>query len=177
MKKEKNNDSSISLSRRNKISKELEKRLGPEFISYRPGFGGSKVAYIEGWTAIALANKIFGYDGWSSEIKNMNIDYMDVENKKVSIGVSCVIRITLQNGNYKEDVGFGSSENQRFKSEAYQKAKKEAATDALKRALRQFGNCLGNCCYDKEFLKDIQKITKQENHKIDTNNLFRRYEF
>lgn len=36
--------------------------------------------------------------------------------------------------------------------------RKEAVTDALKRALRNFGNLLGNCLYDKEYTKEIQKI-------------------
>ena len=31
--------------------------------------------------------------------------------------------------------------------------KKEAVTDALKRTLRNFGNLLGNCLYDKEYAK------------------------
>jgi DNA repair and recombination protein RAD52 len=31
--------------------------------------------------------------------------------------------------------------------------KKEAVTDALKRTLRNFGNLLGNCLYDKEYTK------------------------
>lgn len=36
------------------------------------------------------------------------------------------------------------------------KAKKEAVTDAIKRALRIFGNHLGNCVYDKEYLKSLK---------------------
>jgi hypothetical protein len=31
-------------------------------------------------------------------------------------------------------------------------------TDGVKRALKGFGNVLGNCLYDREFLKDIQKV-------------------
>jgi DNA repair and recombination protein RAD52 len=36
--------------------------------------------------------------------------------------------------------------------------KKEAVTDGVKRALRSFGNVLGNCLYDKEYTKEIIKI-------------------
>jgi len=36
--------------------------------------------------------------------------------------------------------------------------RKEAVTDALKRALRNFGNLLGNCLYDKEYTREIQKV-------------------
>jgi DNA repair and recombination protein RAD52 len=83
----------------------------------------------------------------------------------------------LKDGTSREDIGFGSSENQRSKSQAYEKAKKEAATDALKRALRQLGDCLGNCCYDKEFLRDIKKITKQKAEGLDPSKLLRKIEF
>lgn len=41
------------------------------------------------------------------------------------------------------------------------KAKKEAVTDAVKRTLRSFGNVLGNCLYDKEYTKEIEKIKVQ----------------
>ncbi len=36
--------------------------------------------------------------------------------------------------------------------------KKEAVTDAIKRALRNFGNLLGNCLYDKAYTQEIVKI-------------------
>jgi DNA repair and recombination protein RAD52 len=31
-------------------------------------------------------------------------------------------------------------------------------TDATKRALRNFGNLLGNCLYDKDYNKEVSKI-------------------
>jgi DNA repair and recombination protein RAD52 len=37
-------------------------------------------------------------------------------------------------------------------------AKKEAVTDATKRALKSFGNVLGNCLYDKEYAKEVVKM-------------------
>lgn len=37
-------------------------------------------------------------------------------------------------------------------------AKKEAVTDATKRALKTFGNVLGNCLYDKEYAKEVVKM-------------------
>lgn len=36
--------------------------------------------------------------------------------------------------------------------------KKEAITDATKRALRTFGNLLGNCLYDKNYVSEIGKM-------------------
>lgn len=57
-----------------------------------------------------------------------------------------------------QDIGYGSIENSKGKAAAFEKAKKEAATDGLKRALRSFGNVLGNCLYDKDYLKKVKPM-------------------
>ncbi len=42
--------------------------LAPEMVSQRCGPGGQKLAYIEGWRLIALANEVFGFNGWSHSV-------------------------------------------------------------------------------------------------------------
>ncbi|KAH8108510.1 Rad52/22 double-strand break repair protein [Phellopilus nigrolimitatus] len=139
----------------------LNKKLGPEFISQRPGPGGGpKLTYAEGWKVINLANEVFGFNGWSSSVVNMNTDYIDYseETRRFTVGVSAVIRVTLRDGIFHEDVGYGMLENSRSKGAALDKCKKEAVTDGVKRALRNFGNLLGNCLYDKQYTQEIVKI-------------------
>ena len=46
------------------------------------------------------------------------------------------MRVELKNGAYHEDVGYGISEGLRSKGLSIEKARKEAATDGLKRSLR-----------------------------------------
>ncbi|KAF2690754.1 hypothetical protein K458DRAFT_398746 [Lentithecium fluviatile CBS 122367] len=156
------------------LQSRLNKQLGPEYISQRPGNGGGRVAYLEGNKAIALANEVFGFNGWSSSLGQVQIDYVDenTQNGKVSLGLSIVVRITLKDGTYHEDIGYGSIENGKGKAASFEKAKKEAATDGLKRALRTFGNVLGNCLYDKEYLKKVQAM-KIKPRKFDEVNLYR----
>lgn len=163
----------FSSDEKSRISKLLNKKLAPEYISYRQGFNRMNVPYVEGWTVISLANQIFGFDGWSSQILKMEIDYCDNIDSKWTLGIFCIVRISLKDGTYKEDVGFGSSENQKRKSDAFEKARKEAATDALKRALRQYGNSLGNCCYDKDFIKTVRNIEKKEKEFVSAKDLYR----
>ena len=50
--------------------------------------------------------------------------------------MSTFVRVQLKNGAYHEDIGYGISEGMRSKGLSIEKAKKEAATDGLKRALR-----------------------------------------
>ncbi|ORX95421.1 recombination protein Rad52 [Basidiobolus meristosporus CBS 931.73] len=143
----------------NSTRRMLSMQLGPEYVSTRAAFGGTKVAYLEGWKSINLANEMFGFNGWSSTIVDYTVDYLDVtDTGRVSLGMSCIMRVTLKDGTYHEDVGYGNIENAKTKSQAFEKVKKEAATDALKRALRTFGNSLGNCLYDKNFLKQISRF-------------------
>lgn len=133
------------------IQGRLGRHLGAELITDRPAPGGGRVAYIEGWQAIALANDTFGFDGWSTEIKSIQIDHQGEQNKRHTILISAIVRVTLKNGTYHEDIGCGSAENSSSRTQAFEKAKKEAVTDALKRTLRQFGNGLGNCLYDRAY--------------------------
>lgn len=154
------------------IQAKLDKKLGPEYISKRIGFGSSRVAYIEGWKVINLANQIFGFNGWSTEVKNVMVDFLDERQGKFNIGCTAIVRVTLENGTYREDIGYGTVENERRKSAAFERAKKSAVTDALKRSLRGFGNALGNCLYDKEFLSRIDKV-KFDPPDFDEGNLFR----
>ncbi|QHS75251.1 recombinase RAD52 [Saccharomyces paradoxus] len=154
------------------IQTKLDKKLGPEYISKRVGFGTSRIAYIEGWRVINLANQIFGYNGWSTEVKSVVIDFLDERQGKFSIGCTAIVRVTLTSGTYREDIGYGTVENERRKPAAFERAKKSAVTDALKRSLRGFGNALGNCLYDKDFLAKIDKV-KFDPPDFDENNLFR----
>eukprot|EP01130_Rhizamoeba_saxonica_P005272 TRINITY_DN2117_c0_g1_i3.p1 TRINITY_DN2117_c0_g1~~TRINITY_DN2117_c0_g1_i3.p1 ORF type:complete len:206 (-),score=52.85 TRINITY_DN2117_c0_g1_i3:32-649(-) len=117
-------------------------------------------AYVESWKAIELANSIFGFSGWSSSIIDITPDYVLKESGKFKVGVTAVVKVMLKDGTYHEDVGYGTCEN-RNQGTAIENAKKEAVSDARKRALRCFGNALGNCIYDKEHIKDIKKVKRK----------------
>lgn len=161
------------------ISSRLDKQLGPEYISSRAGPGGTRVHYLTAEKVIGLANEVFGFNGWSSSIQNIQVDFADEnpQTQRVSIGLSVIVRVTLRNGTYHEDVGYGSIENAKGKAMAFEKAKKEGTTDALKRTLRNFGNVLGNCIYDQDYVKQVTKIKTQPNKKFDPDNLHRHSDF
>lgn len=54
----------------------LDKKLGPEYISSRPGASGLRVHYLSADKCINLANEVFGFNGWSSSIQNIQIDFV-----------------------------------------------------------------------------------------------------
>lgn len=161
------------------IASKLDKQLGPEYISARAGPGGQRVHYLTAEKCITLANEVFGFNGWSSSIQNIQVDFADEhpQTQRVSIGLSVIVRVTLRDGTYHEDIGYGSIENAKGKAMAFEKAKKEGTTDGLKRALRSFGNILGNCIYDKDYVSQVVKLKAQPVKKFDQNNLHRHSDF
>ncbi|KAH9965177.1 Rad52/22 family double-strand break repair protein-domain-containing protein [Russula dissimulans] len=146
------------------IQTKLNRRLGPEYVSQRPAPGGGpKLTYVEGWKIIGLANEVFGYNGWCSTVTRIETDFidMDPESRRFNVGITALVKITLRDGTYHEDIGYGTGENLKSKGAALDKAKKEAVTDGVKRALRNFGNLLGLCLYEKSFTQEVIKIKPQ----------------
>ncbi|XP_020857158.1 DNA repair protein RAD52 homolog isoform X2 [Phascolarctos cinereus] len=155
------------------IQNALRQRLGPEYISSRQAGGGQKVCYIEGHRVISLANEMFGYNGWAHSVTRQNVDFVDLNNGKFCVGVCAFVRVQLKDGSYHEDVGYGVSEGLKSKALSLEKARKEAVTDGLKRALRCFGNALGNCILDKDYLKSLNKLPQQLPSELDLANIKR----
>ena len=157
------------------IEAKLKRRLGPNFVSQRPAPGGQRVVYVEGWKVIALANDIFGFNGWSHAVTSSTIDFVDHVNGRFFVGVAANVRVELRGGRtFHEDVGYGVAEGMRSKALAIEKARKEAATDGLKRALKSFGNALGNCLNDKSFVQYVLAQPKTaDSFESDRNGLIR----
>ena len=106
------------------LQAKLDKKLGPEYISTRPGPGGNqKLTYAEGWKIINLANEIFGFNGWSSSVVSLTVDFMDVSegSGRISVGVTAIVRVTLRDGVFHEDIGYGMLENSKSKAQALDK--------------------------------------------------------
>ncbi|NXP80979.1 RAD52 protein, partial [Ramphastos sulfuratus] len=143
------------------IQDALRQRLGPEYISSRQAGGGQKVCYIEGHKVISLANEMFGFNGWAHSVTRQNVDFVDLNNGKFYVGVCAFVKVQLKDGSYHEDVGYGVSEGLKSKALSLEKARKEAVTDGLKRALKCFGNALGNCILDKDYLRAVNKLPHQ----------------
>jgi DNA recombination protein Rad52 len=141
-----------------KQSDELAKPLDPKHVVKPTGQFGAKGDYIEGWHAIAEANRIFGHDGWSYTIQLIqdSLIQADIERerngqkhteKQWQAAYTCICTVSA-GGATRQDVGFGSGFAKQI-GDAIEGATKEAATDALKRALRTFGHPFGLALYDK----------------------------
>lgn len=132
---------------------ELKKPLDPRHVASRSQ-GGGQVSYIEGWHAIAEANRIFGFDGWTRETLDLRQLGEPYEvNGKWRVNYSARVRIVVtgegdQFSVTREGCGFGQGIDKDV-GQAHESALKEAETDAMKRALMTFGNPFGLALYDK----------------------------
>ena len=110
---------------------------------------GVTMSYIEGYHAINEANRIFGFDGWSLNTRDINLVQAVQDDKgKWIVGYTCICVVTVGEV-VRYGAGFGQGNNPDL-GRAHESAIKEAETDAMKRALRTFGNQFGLALYDKE---------------------------
>lgn len=134
-----------------KITDELTKPLDLQHVATREK-GGAKLSYIEGWHAINEANRIFGFLQWDMEtIYNKPVSAEKNQNGNHIIGYEAKVRITVRYEGQtivREGTGYGSG-IAKLLFDAHEGAGKEAETDAMKRALKSFGNPFGLALYDK----------------------------
>jgi DNA repair and recombination protein RAD52 len=129
----------------------LEAPLDPKHVKKPSGSFGPKGDYLEGWHVINELNRVFGFDGWSYTIDLRRDALEQGQDSKGQpqwqAAYTCVCTLTVGE-TVRQDVGFGSGFAKQV-GDAIEGATKEAATDALKRCARTFGNIFGLALYDK----------------------------
>ena len=125
---------------------QLNQPIDPKNVETRDGnrSGTLQLAYVESWHVIKEANRIFGFDGWSSETIQLDC----VQNDDVCVTYIAKVRVTVGDV-IREGVGAGHGKGERVNlGDKHESAVKEAESDARKRALMQFGNQFGLSLYD-----------------------------
>ncbi len=112
---------------------------------------GRVLTYIEGWQAIAEANRIFGFDGWDREtIESRCVLAREIRGAFTAIYIARVRIKVRAEGETIIREGHGTGEGQgAHPGEVHDKAVKAAETDATKRALATFGKPFGLSLYLK----------------------------
>lgn len=131
--------------------KQLSSKLSPDNVKSRTQ-AGRQLSYIEGWHAIAEANRIFGFDAWDRQLTAIRQlgEPREIDGKW-RVGYMATVRIVVSAGEreiVRDGTGYGSGIDRDVGS-AHESAIKEAETDAMKRALMTFGNPFGLALYDK----------------------------
>lgn len=126
----------------------LNSELKPSAIRTRQR-QGRELSYIEGWHAIAEANRIFGPDGWNREtVETKCLLGRERQGQYEAVYVARV-RITVRASDQtvtRDGIGSGEAQGETL-GEVHDKAIKTAETDATKRALATFGKPFGLSLY------------------------------
>ena len=136
--------------------------------------GNISLSYIEGHDVIETANKVFGFGNWSYSISKLEqVSQEQNQNQNHVICYKAIVQVLIHSENHtqevrKEDVGFGTGVAKTL-ADAHENASKEAVTDALKRAMRSFGNQFGNSLYDKSRLIRTNEQANNESKPQQTN--------
>lgn len=134
----------------------LRRKLDPAHV--KPAPRGKYGDYVDGYHVVSEANRIFGEEGWSYEVTRLEkVSEQTVETQKgpqYRVGYLCAVRVhvlVLGERSFKEGVAVGTGVGSpNTIADHHESAVKEAETDALKRALRTYGNTFGLALYDKE---------------------------
>lgn len=117
--------------------------------------GNINLSYIEGHDVIETANKVFGFGNWDYSISKLEQVSQEVnQNQNNVVCYKAQVQVLVHSEDHlqdisREDVGFGTGTAKAL-ADAHEGGAKEAVTDALKRALRSFGNQFGNSLYNKD---------------------------
>ena len=116
---------------------------------------GRKFSYLPTFDVVNTLNLIFGFDGWETRIKKLEmLDSSMNQNGNHIVTFSAIVQLKVWDNTHKhfiirEDSGVSIS-TARTMAEAIETASKASISDGLKRAAKSYGNSLGNALYDPE---------------------------
>jgi DNA repair and recombination protein RAD52 len=129
--------------------------------------GNIQLSYIEGHSVIETANQVFGFGNWDYSISKLEQVSSEINsNQNNVLCYKATVKVLVHDKSHeqnisREDVGFGTGVAKTL-ADAHEGAAKEAVTDALKRALRSFGNQFGNSLYSKDKNNNQQNYQNQQ---------------
>ena len=141
----------------------LKAKLDAEHVKTREA-NGITLPYIEGWHAIAEANRIFGFDGWDRRTVATNCIWTGTRAQLYRAAYVAKVRIYVRAGDVlivREGSGSGEGAGD-TPGQAHELGLKSAETDATKRALATFGNPFGLALYDPE-QANVRKVRSAKN--------------
>lgn len=148
------------------VSTLLQQPLDPSAI--KPPPKGKFGEYVDALHVIREANRIFGEGGWSytvtrlEKVSEQTVQLSGSNGPYEQFRVGYLASVVVDVAGVKREgcaVGMGNG-NPNSMADQHESAVKEAETDALKRALRSFGNTFGLALYDKD--KNNREVGKPE---------------
>src|SRR5437899_8909098 len=134
---------------------QLKEPLKAERIHYRKGPKGMELKYIKGDDAIGVANDIFGYGKWGYRVVNREHKVVEDRQKGPMDVYICDIELYVAGAMFPFSGDGMGVVNDPYTVEMHDMARHTAETDAVKRALRFYGDQFGLSLYDKDDYVDV----------------------
>ena len=131
--------------------RQLKAKLKAKHVKTRQA-EGALLHYVEGWHAIAEANRIFGFDAWDRRTVSSKCVHSERHGRSHFAAYVAKVRVSVRAGDItivREGSGMGEGAAP-TPGKAHELALKGAETDGTKRALATFGNPFGLALYDRE---------------------------
>lgn len=130
------------------IERELDSKIPRDVVETRDGGGGRKLSYLPGHYVIDMLNKIFGPLNWAKEVLDVR-QIVNTTSRGEFPAYLVKVRLSVikpdQTVVVKEGYGYGADKSG---LNAHELAIKEAVTDAMKVAAKDFGMSLGLALYN-----------------------------
>jgi hypothetical protein len=141
-----------------KQARALSRSIPARFIRSRT-LNGQDISYVEGWYALASANRLFGFEGWDRETVESRCVFSREARGMFHAVYVTKVRVTVRaEGQSIVREGSGSGEGKSASpAEAHDIALKGAETDATKRALVTFGKAFGLALYANGHARPTEK--------------------
>lgn len=151
------------------VIQRLNEELDPNSIRKRDGAGKKQLEYLPGHVVEANANRVFNYN-WHKQTLVME-KILEREYKKNMFEVAYKSKVEVSafiDGQWITRQGTGAGNGQSYDIfSCHELAMKEAETDAMKRALKSFGNQFGLELYDKDAdlnATDFERAAKADDY-------------
>lgn len=129
---------------------------------FRVSKDGKGFSHLESYEVKAHLNRIFGFEGWSTDIDSLSLLFEDEKDGKWTVGYICVMSLSVNSpdGHHVKvsaDASTGDATNQRSRADAHDLAVKSAVSGALKRCATAFGDQFGLSLYNKGSMEALVK--------------------
>lgn len=135
---------------------------------HRVSKDGKGFSHVEAYEIKAHLNRLFGFEGWSTQIDSLTCIFEDENDGKWTVAYLCMMSLTLSSPEGEpvkasSDASTGDATNQRSRADAHDLAVKSAVSGALKRCATAAGDQFGLSLYAKGSMDPlVRKVVPYE---------------
>lgn len=121
---------------------------------HRVSKDGKGFSHVEAYEIKAHLIRLFGFEGWSTQIESLTCLFEDEKDGKWTVGYLCSM-VLIVGDKASSDASTGDATNQRSRADAHDLAVKSAVSGALKRCATALGDQFGLSLYNNGSLEPL----------------------